>query len=248
MELVDSVDDFQSSHSIQGNTHFPIFEMLDARIASSLNKIIQEFLLQEQGQFGGTESSERGSVTSLKTHRLHDPTTTSGFMVLMIPFLVTLIHSHFNLRNDDVQEFDSRWNEILLSMSKIPPDDILESLYKLRIRESDQLKTPLELYDLEIHQKISKARLSKIENDGEEKRRSETQTAVLRRQKKGRWLRIAGVNVVWKEDQENAINGKEKDSVREEIVAVSDTMRISVQNRHQSPPLNHRHKRMVEGF
>ena len=31
----------------------------------------------------------------------------------------------------------------------------LESLYKLRIRESAQLKTVLELYDLEIHQKIS---------------------------------------------------------------------------------------------
>ena len=43
----------------------------------------------------------------------------------------------------------------LLSMRKIPSDDILESLYKLRIRESDQLKTVLELYDMEIHQKIS---------------------------------------------------------------------------------------------
>ena len=42
-------------------------------------------------------------------------------------------------------------------MSKIPPDDVLESLYKLRIREFDQLKTVLlELYDMEIHQKISR--------------------------------------------------------------------------------------------
>ena len=40
-----------------------------------------------------------------------------------------------------------------LSMTKIPHDDILEGLYKLRIRESDKLKTVLELYDLEIHQK-----------------------------------------------------------------------------------------------
>ena len=32
-------------------------------------------------------------------------------------------------------------------------DDILEGLYKLRIRESEKLKTVLELYDLEIHQK-----------------------------------------------------------------------------------------------
>ena len=54
------------------------------------------------------------------------------------------------LRNDDIQEFDSKWDGILLSMTKIPPDDILEGLYKLRIRES---KTLLELYNMEIHQK-----------------------------------------------------------------------------------------------
>ena len=38
-------------------------------------------------------------------------------------------------------------------MTKIPPDDILEGLYKLRIRESEKFKTVLELYDLEIRQK-----------------------------------------------------------------------------------------------
>ena len=57
------------------------------------------------------------------------------------------------LRNDDIQEFDSKWDGILLSMMKIPPDEILEGLYKLRIRESENLKTVLELYDLETHQK-----------------------------------------------------------------------------------------------
>ena len=57
------------------------------------------------------------------------------------------------LRNDDIQEFDSKWDGILLSMTKIPHDDILEGLYKLRIRESEKLKTVLELYDVEIHQK-----------------------------------------------------------------------------------------------
>ena len=40
-----------------------------------------------------------------------------------------------------------------MSMTKIPSDDILEGLYKLKIRESEKLKTVLELYDLEIHQK-----------------------------------------------------------------------------------------------
>ena len=37
-------------------------------------------------------------------------------------------------------------------MTKIPHDDILEGLYKLRVRESEKLKTVLELCDLEIHQ------------------------------------------------------------------------------------------------
>ena len=59
------------------------------------------------------------------------------------------------LHDDNVQEFDTRWDEVLLSMSKIPSDEILEILFKLRIRESAQLKTVFELYDMEIHQNIS---------------------------------------------------------------------------------------------
>ena len=38
-------------------------------------------------------------------------------------------------------------------MRQIPFDDILESLYKLRLRESEKLKTVLELYNMEIHKK-----------------------------------------------------------------------------------------------
>ena len=56
-------------------------------------------------------------------------------------------------------EFDTRWDELLLSMTKIPSDDIL---YKLRIREFSQLKTVLELYDMEIHQKISMFNYQKL--------------------------------------------------------------------------------------
>ena len=44
-------------------------------------------------------------------------------------------------------------DEILLSMTKIPSDDIFEGPYKLRIRDSEKLKTVLELYNMEIHQK-----------------------------------------------------------------------------------------------
>ena len=32
---------------------------------------------------------------------------------------------------NDIQEFDSKWDGILLSMTKITPDDILEGLYNV---------------------------------------------------------------------------------------------------------------------
>ena len=59
------------------------------------------------------------------------------------------------LHDDNIQEFDTRWDDVLLSMSKIPSDDVLESLNKLRIRESAQLKTVLDLSDVEMQQMMS---------------------------------------------------------------------------------------------
>ena len=51
-----------------------------------------------------------------------------------------------------------------LSMTKTR-DDALKILYKLRTRESDQIKTVLELYDMKIHE---------VENNDENKYRSDT--------------------------------------------------------------------------
>ena len=86
------------------------------------------------------------------------------------------------LHDDNLQEFDTRWDDVLLSVSKIPSDDILESLYKLRIRESAQLKTVLELYDMEIHQKISMPNYQKLKTMVKRSCRSETSIT-----KFGRW-------------------------------------------------------------
>ena len=63
----------------------------------------------------------------------------------------------------------------------------------------------------------------------------ETLTPGMRELKQRHWFQIAGVNVVSKEDKENAVNGKQQDSVREETSVVSGTMKISVQNRHLEP-------------
>ena len=117
----------------------PDFEVLDARIASALNRIIHKD--QKEDRF------LRGRQIAFLIYEYFGVTGAND-SVESNADLFTVV-----LRNDDIQEFDSKWDGILLLMTKIPPDDILEGLYKLRIRESDKLKTVLELYDLETHQK-----------------------------------------------------------------------------------------------
>ena len=130
----------------------PNFEVLDARIASALNKIIQNsqfkrrISLEEQKAQKEDRFFRRRQISYL----IYDQFRVTGThdSVENYADLFTI-----SLRNDDSQEFDSKWDGILLSLTKIPPDDILEGLYKSRIQESEKLKTVLEWYDLEIHQK-----------------------------------------------------------------------------------------------
>ena len=151
VELVDSVDELRSSSSTRGIS-MPNFEVLDARIASALNKIIhnshfkRKISLEEQK----AQKEDRFLQGRQIAYLIYEQFRVTGTddSVENYTDLFTIV-----LRNDDIQEFDSKWDGILLSMTKIPHDDILEGLYKLRIRESEKLKTVLELYDLETHQK-----------------------------------------------------------------------------------------------
>ena len=146
MELVDSVDELRSSSSTRGIS-MPNFEVLDARIASALNKIIHNSHVKRRISLEEQKAKKqdpflRGRQIAYLIYD-HFRVTGANDSVENYTDLFTIV-----LRNDDIQEFDSKWDGILLSMTKIPHDDILEGLYKLRIRESEKLKTVLE-----IHQK-----------------------------------------------------------------------------------------------
>ena len=58
-------------------------------------------------------------------------------------------------------------------MTKIPPDDILEGLYKLRVRESETLKIVLGLYNMEDSSEEGWTWLSQIKDNGKNKHRAE---------------------------------------------------------------------------
>ena len=71
VEMVDSQKELKTSRSVSGN-NFANFEMLDAKIASALNKLIQNSQFKKKGQPRGAESPKRGPVSARETNRLHD--------------------------------------------------------------------------------------------------------------------------------------------------------------------------------
>ena len=116
--------------------------MLDAKIASALNKIIQnsqfkkKVSLEEQKAQKEDRFPRRRQIAFM----IHNYFRVTGAHDTVLDYaeLFSVI-----LHDDNIQEFDTRWDEVLLSMSKIPSDDNLESLYKLRIHESAQLKNSI---------------------------------------------------------------------------------------------------------
>ena len=75
----EAVDDLKSSRSIQGYTRFPNFEMLDARNASGLNKIVQNSYFKKKVSLEEQKAHKRGSVPSRKTDRSHDLRLLPGY-------------------------------------------------------------------------------------------------------------------------------------------------------------------------
>ena len=71
VEMVDSVDDLKSSSSVRG-IECQILEVLDARIASALRRIIHNTCFKKKGQSGGTESRKRRPLPPRKTDRSPD--------------------------------------------------------------------------------------------------------------------------------------------------------------------------------
>ena len=119
-------------------------------------------------------------------------------------------------------------------MTQIPSDDILEGLYKLRIRESEQLKTVLELYYLENHQKkagLDYHRLkAMVKRSIEQEIPDKTFGARSGNYERNAVVKNQGTKIVYKEFLETVGNGSPTGSDLEETLAVFVTISISVQN------------------
>ena len=226
VEMVDSVDELKSSSSIRG-IPMPNFEVLDAKIASALNRIIhsshfkRRVSLDEQK----TQKEDRFLRRRQIAYLIYEYFRVAGAndSVQNCADLFSLA-----LRNDDVQEFGSKWDGILLSITKIPPDDIL--------RESEKLKTVLELYNMEIHQKKAgpdyhrlKTMVKRSIEQDLRNRNLAPETEIM---KETPWSRIRRQNSVDKELFEIVGNKKPTGSALKETIVVSVMMSINVQKWH----------------
>ena len=71
VEMVESVDDLKSSCSIRG-TQTPDFEVLEAKIASALNRIIQNTRFKKKVSLKEMKAQKRRPLPPRKTDRLPD--------------------------------------------------------------------------------------------------------------------------------------------------------------------------------
>ena len=111
VEMVDSLEELKSSRSVCGKI-FPNFEMLDANIASALNKIIQN-----------SQSKKKGSLEEQKVQK--EDWFLRGRQIAFIfcdYFRVTGAHDTVSdyadlfsvtLHDDNIQESDTRWEDSL---------------------------------------------------------------------------------------------------------------------------------------
>ena len=111
VELVDSVDDLKSSCSIRG-IRTPDFGVLDAKIASALNRIFHNTRFKEKVSLEEQKAQKenrflRGREIAYLMYEFFRVTGANDSVENYADLFTTV------LRNDDIQEFDSKWDEIL---------------------------------------------------------------------------------------------------------------------------------------
>ena len=137
VEIAKSSDELMTSRPIVVSTDFPDYDMLDAMIASALKKLLDRLV----------HFRRRVSVEEQRAQKYE--------WLLQGRQIAFMIYGHFRatgayeavqglsdlfntrLQNDNVQDFDVRWDQALLS--ETPTE--MKGLYKSKLQDSVQLRT-----------------------------------------------------------------------------------------------------------
>ena len=129
VEIAESIDELVTSRSIARQPKFPDFDVLDAVIASALKKLLntqsnfQKRVSVEEQRAQNSDRFVRGRQIAYMIYEHFRPTGAYE----AVQGLSDLIG--IRLQNDDVQDFDVRWDQALPPASEMPSDLILERLH-----------------------------------------------------------------------------------------------------------------------
>ena len=157
--------ELMTSQSIE-RRDFLDFDMLDAKIASALKRIITHLHFRKSASVEEHRAQKYDRFLRRRqiTYMIHDHFRAIG-VYDAAQHLLNLFSD--SIRRDDIQAFETILNKAPLSSTEIPPENVLEGSYKMKIRDSVKLQTTLAMYDQENGSRSSNAKLSKIEDLGE---------------------------------------------------------------------------------
>ena len=125
VEIAKSIDEHMTSRWIVGRTEFPDYDMLDAMIGSALKKLLNKhvhFRRRVSVEEQRAQKYDRFLRRRQNAYMIYEHVRTTGAYDA-----VKSQSDSFNIRlqNHDVQDFDIRWDQALLSASETPTEMIL---------------------------------------------------------------------------------------------------------------------------
>ena len=119
VETVDSLDDLKSSRSVCGKD-CPNFEMLDAKIASALHKIIQNSQFKKKVSLKEQKAQKedrilRGRQIAFVIYDYFRVTGAHDTVLYYADIFSSALH------DDNIQEFDARWTKFCCLCQRFHP-------------------------------------------------------------------------------------------------------------------------------
>ena len=150
IEAANSLDDLITPKSITGNI-FTDYEELDLMMAAALKRCYdkqthfrKKISVEEQRAQKDNQISQKGDRIAYLIYEYFRPTGSCD----EIQGLSGLFS--IKMEDDDIQDFDLRWEQALLLTNDPPSDKVLEGLYACKLQESSQAHTIVALFNQEI--------------------------------------------------------------------------------------------------
>ena len=151
IETAKSIDDLITPRSMLGRTDVPDNDMLDAMMTSAWRKLFdkqthfRKKVIVEEQRAQNNHRFLRGRQIASMIYEYFPSGVYDGVQGLSDLFSI-------RLHNNNIQDFDPRWEQAILSTSDPRSDKILEGLHKSKLQDSTQLQAILAPYNQETIQ------------------------------------------------------------------------------------------------